>query len=211
MLIGIIGKKYSGKTTCADYITSKYDFITTSFADPLKQACAALFMLDDEQLYGDKKEIADEKWFDVSPRQIMQFVGTDLLRDNMHKLIPDLGSNIFVYRFGLWYHKLRQSDTKINVIISDVRFKNEAYAIRQAGGILVKIIRPTVKQHRSLLQKLKSKFRSNDTSQHISEKELDKIIYDILIINDSDLVNLYEKIDILIPDIIACSKKEKSM
>jgi hypothetical protein len=163
-------------------------------------------MLNDEQLYGDKKEIADDRWFGVSPRQLMQFVGTDLLRQRMNKLIPEIGSDIFVYRFGLWYYEFRKNDTDTCVIIPDVRFKNEAYAIRQAGGILVKIIRPSKKTKQTLLNKLKLKLKlaknSRDTCNHISETELDKIVYDLLIINNSDLNKLYEKIDELMEELI---------
>ena len=36
MLIGLVGKKKSGKTTAANYLIEQHDFISFAFASPLK-------------------------------------------------------------------------------------------------------------------------------------------------------------------------------
>ena len=80
MIVGLIGKKGHGKDTFADYLVQHYDFVKLSFAEPLKKVCKELFLLTDEQLYDPmEKEKVDERW-GKSPRQLMQIIGTDILR-----------------------------------------------------------------------------------------------------------------------------------
>ena len=64
-------------------------------ADALKDAVKCIFDFDDEQLYGSKKEEIDEFW-KVTPRQVLQFVGTDLFRNHTEELIPHVKKNIWV-------------------------------------------------------------------------------------------------------------------
>ena len=60
VVVGIGSKKQVGKSTIADYLYNYHDFAIVSFADPLKEACAAIFGFSEEQLYGEEKEIEDE-------------------------------------------------------------------------------------------------------------------------------------------------------
>src|SRR5687767_10209152 len=75
-IIGLMGVKGSGKSTGSDYLISNYQYKEVAFADPLKKACQALFLFTDEQLYGtqEEKERADPRWFNCSPRTVMQFI-----------------------------------------------------------------------------------------------------------------------------------------
>ena len=70
-LIACCGKKQVGKNTFADECKG---FIQYAFAKPLKDTCKVLFLLSDEQLYGNLKEIQDKRW-GKSPREIMQQFG----------------------------------------------------------------------------------------------------------------------------------------
>ena len=79
-IIGIIAKKYHGKDTIADFISSKYGYEKISFAGPLKQVCHHIFGLTYEQLYGDLKETNDNYW-KCTPRYLLQTVGTNLFRN----------------------------------------------------------------------------------------------------------------------------------
>jgi len=95
MLIGILGNKRHDKDTIADYLVKNYNFNKMSFIDPLKQCCKILFGFDDDQLYGDKKEVLDDYW-KVTPRKVLQFIGTDLVRNQMNKIIPSLNDDLWV-------------------------------------------------------------------------------------------------------------------
>src|SRR5438045_2338658 len=95
MIIGILGFKRAGKDTVADYIVSNYGFEKMILSQPLKEACKILFNFTDEQLYGNLKEIVDSNW-KTSPRKIMQYLGTDILRNDINKIIPNINNNFWI-------------------------------------------------------------------------------------------------------------------
>jgi hypothetical protein len=175
MLIGILGRKGHGKDTIADKIIMKLSYEKHSFADSLKEACGNIFSLSKDQLYGDKKEVVDERW-GFTPRKILQFVGTDLFRERWGDIDPETNSNIWIKSFENKY-----KDQLDRIIIADVRFQNEADFIKNNGGIIIKVVRPEIE--------------TNDN--HISES-IDSINYDHKIFNDSTLPSLYQKVDNLI-------------
>jgi hypothetical protein len=143
MLIGLMGSKGSGKDTVADHLVSKYaNWTKRSMAEPLKRACQELFLFTDEQLYGTQaqKEQSDSKWFGCSPRKCLQYVGTDLLRDQMGKIMPGLNQDIFIHHFKLWH----EQHLSYHVVVPDIRFENEVEMIHQLGGVVIKINRPSL-------------------------------------------------------------------
>ena len=80
MLIAFLGKKSSGKDTVANFLIKNDDYIKYVFADPLKKGIQAFFNLSDDQLYDEKlKEIIDPRW-GVSPRKLLQTIGTDIFQ-----------------------------------------------------------------------------------------------------------------------------------
>lgn len=52
MIIGLSGKKASGKSTVANYLTQTHRYKELSFADPLKRGCKEIFGLTDLELWG---------------------------------------------------------------------------------------------------------------------------------------------------------------
>ncbi len=148
MLIGLTGEARCGKDTVATMLgLPEYHF-----SKPMKDACRVIFGWGDEHLYGDLKEVVDPK-FNVSPRKALQTMGTDW------------GRNMIVQ--DIW---LKRAQIEINsnehLVVSDVRFDNEARLIRSNGGIIVKIIRgdkPSVRDHVS--------------EEGISEQFVDRTIY----------------------------------
>ena len=144
VLIGLMGCKGSGKTLGAEYLKQQYGFVEKSFAECLKRAFQQLFLLSDEQVFGtqEQKETPDPRWFGCTPRKMLQFVGTDLLRENLDKIMPGLGNNVFTHHFKLWYEELISRDPAACVVVSDVRFQNEIDFIQSLGGVVIKIERP---------------------------------------------------------------------
>ncbi len=185
VLIGIMGLKGSGKTTCATYLTNKHHFVEKSFADPLKRACQELFFLTDAQIYGtqQEKETPDPRWFNCTPRKMLQYVGTDLLRNNLNNIMPGLGVDIFTHAFQIWYNNQIKNNPNIHVVISDVRFQNEVDLIKKLGGYVIKIYRSG----------------SDTTDMHQSETEMQQITnYNYFIVNNESLTDLYVSIDKII-------------
>ena len=76
-VIGIAGRKYNGKDTIGDYLVKNYGYKKIAYADPIKEICKEMFGFNNEQLYGSLKESNDGFW-NVSPRKLMQFIGTEL-------------------------------------------------------------------------------------------------------------------------------------
>lgn len=181
VLIGLMGIKGSGKTSAALYLMKQYGFIEKSFAECLKRACQELFLLSDSQVFGtqEEKETPDDRWFGCTPRKMLQFVGTDLLRNNLNTIMPGLGNDIFIHHFKLWYESEIKKNPNLCVVVSDVRFQNEIDFIQKIGGFVIKINRPSV--------------MTND--MHSSEMELQSITtYDYLIENTGTLEDFYYKI-----------------
>ena len=138
MIIGLLGFAGSGKGTAADILVSK-GFKKESFADPVKDAVAAIFGWERSLLEGDTdesrlfRETKDEWWskrfnYDVTPRYMLQLMGTEAGREVFHD--------------GLWIHSMEQRVEKNeNTVIADVRFANECDFIRSKGGFIVRVVR----------------------------------------------------------------------
>lgn len=173
IVIGLVGKKRSGKDTIAKYL-EKYGFIRIAFADTLKEVCKLVFHFTDEQVYGDDlKEVVDEFWHHT-PRDILQKVGTDLFRERLPELCSNISNNIWI----------RSAERKMKDLISkgynkfvftDVRFPNELEFVKKLdNSVSWKVIRPNLKNQ----------------DNHSSEKNIDELSCDIVINNNSSLQDL---------------------
>lgn len=123
MILGLAGPAGCGKDTIARLLIEKYGFRQQSFAGPLKRMLAAVGLPD--PIDQDAKE-AIIPWLGVSYRHAAQTLGTEWGR---HLINPDI-----------WViMSLNNLDEKQHYIFSDVRFENEATAIRKSGGRVVHI------------------------------------------------------------------------
>jgi hypothetical protein len=184
VLIGILATKGSGKDTVADHIVRNHLFNKMSFADPIKKITQILFGFDNEQLYGDKKETIDTNW-NVTPRTVFQYLGTDIFRNDINKIIPGINNDFWINSFKVKYKNIINDDANTckNIVIADVRFQNEVDAIHDLGGMVIKLSRPSLDQ--SMV---------NET--HESELGVGNITnHDHVIINDGTLTDLYDKMD----------------
>jgi hypothetical protein len=140
MIIGFVGFIGSGKDTAADYLVNFHGFRRDSFANTLKDAVAAVFGWDRVLLEGRTKEAREwreqrDDWWsnrlgkDITPRHILQYWGTEVCRNGFHD--------------DIWIASLENKMRKTgdDIVISDVRFPNEIKAIKNAGGMVVRVIR----------------------------------------------------------------------
>lgn len=179
IIIGLTGKKRSGKDTVADHLVKNYGFTKLSFAGPLKEACQLLFQFTDDQVHTDLKEEIDPFW-GVSPRVVLQYVGTDIFRNQMKDIIPQIGSNFWTTLAQKRCVDILKDNKEARIVISDVRFQNEAEMINNLGGKVIKITRPSLKS----------------VDEHISETGIDSIsIIDYEIINDKTIEELLGNMD----------------
>src|ERR1035437_1428336 len=127
MIIGIAGHSGSGKSAAAAILV-QHGFMRQRFAQPLKDMLKAAG-LTDEHCDGNLKEQPCDLLGGKSPRHAMQTLGTGWGRDMIH---PDLW-------IILWRARAIKSPL---VVVDDVRFHNEAAAIRDLGGVIWRVNRP---------------------------------------------------------------------
>ena len=196
-LIAISGKKQSGKNAIAKIINqltnNKYE--EKCFADKLKDIICIFINSTREQLEDESfksKELGEEWWYfkgrngslipysedskrneedliKPTPRFLLQFIGTDLLRNQLH---PEI-----------WVNSLFTDYQPNNLIypswcITDMRFLNEMEAVKKRNGI-------TIRVNRNL---------EESKDQHESETELDNAEFDYVITNDGTIEELIEKV-----------------
>jgi hypothetical protein len=195
MLIAFCGYKGSGKDTCSDYLVEKYGFKKIAFADQLKNILKTMFMFTDEQLYGtiEQKETPDARWFGCTPRLAMQYVGTELIRNQLGTIMPSLGNDYFVKYLEMQIMAMRAKDPTVNIVISDLRCLNEEKLVRKFSGWISKIERETLEQ--------------NDS--HLTETEFLKIQSDFPIKNNKNVKSLYRELDALVEKVSLYSQMQK--
>ena len=177
-LVGFLAKKQHGKDTASDYLVKNYNYKKLTFAKPIKDACEILFGFTNEQLYGNLKEVKDEFW-GVSPRNVFQYIGTDVFRKDINKIMPHIKDNFWINNFKHRYKTEIKKNSKSKIVVADVRFQNEVDIIHELSGKIIKIYRPNMQ----------------DTSNHISENAIDNIKnYDILIKNNGTIKDLHNQI-----------------
>ena len=205
MIIGICGFIGSGKDTVADYLVENHNFTRDSFAGTLKDAVSAIFSWDRDLVEGRTKEARDwreqvDPWWaerlgmpKLTPRLVLQLWGTDIIRDKFHD--------------DMWIasleNKLRKSNG--NVVITDCRFPNEVRAIKNAGGIVVRVVRGPVPEWYETLVSMQgqatSGIKANYMKQfnvHASEWEWVGSEFDAVIENNGTLEELYTKVKNLV-------------
>lgn len=169
-LIGIAGKARAGKDTIAGYVCENLGYEHYWFSKPLKESARHMFGLNDAQLYGAHKETVDLRW-GKSPREILQTLGTEVAREMFHQ--------------NLWIIRAEQTLIECQrkgLVISDIRYENEADWIRQMGGVIVHVRRENTIAVRA----------------HVSEKGVKVQPEDIIINNNGSIQQLQREIGVWI-------------
>jgi hypothetical protein len=132
----------AGKSTLAKFLRDKHCFRVVKMADPLKDMLRAYLrsvgMSDSDienRIEGTKKHEVCSLLFGKTPRHAMQTLGTEWGRDC-------IGVEFWVQAFLTKQFLLREEDHP--VVCDDMRFPNEYRAIRDSGGLLVRITRPGI-------------------------------------------------------------------
>lgn len=142
LLVGFMGLKGAGKDTSVK-VLAPHGFRKASFAGTLKDIVSAAFGWDRVMLEGttERSRVVRKKvdgfWAqsldmpDFTPIKALQLWGTDVVRRNFHSdfwilsLVKKVCDGVYGRR----------------VAISDVRFPNEAKAIHDRGGIIIRLER----------------------------------------------------------------------
>jgi len=174
-LIAFFGPKGCGKSTAAKYLTDRRSFTCEKFADTLKSMLRNLG-LGQEHIEGQLKDLPCDLLCGKTPRYAMQTLGTEWGRNL-------IGGNFWT---GVWTKDVEVLFKRHHDVVNDdLRFPNEAEAIRKLGGILVRI------------------YGRNDRGydEHESESFYDKLPFDHMINNNGTIADLYSAVEELLGDI----------
>jgi hypothetical protein len=171
------GKKQSGKSTAVAYLHSLRGMTKVNFKDALVGEIVQNFPdliphiieYTERRNYDGGNPLTVARLIAEKPplfRTLMQNYGTEVRRRDD----PD-------YWVNQWKESVRQ--VKGDITTDDVRFANEAKAVREMGGVVIRIVRPD----------------QTNTDTHVSETEMDAIHPDYTIeAITGDFENLYEKL-----------------
>ena len=178
MIIGLLGKKRAGKDTVAATLVRDFGFTRVAFADALKEVALGLdpiVQLTRVEPYGDRA---------VRLSEIVEARGWELAKETaeVRRTIQRLGVAARSVDPDLWLRVgvdtiLRQRDSG-PVVVTDVRFPNEAEAIRGLDGLLFRVVRPGT--------------GIGDT--HESEVALDHLTPDLTLANDAGVTELQTRV-----------------
>lgn len=173
MILGITGYSGVGKDEAAKVLTRECGFQRIAFADPMREILYAMnpwVSVAGGELTRVSYFVDVEGWDDAKRkhseiRQLLQRLGTEGGR-------KVLGDNIWIDT------AMRKALDFERVVFTDCRFENEAEAIRNAGGQIIRITRPGVEP----------------INGHVSDKGLadEWITYNIH--NDGTIEDLHAKI-----------------
>ena len=200
-LIGISGKMGSGKDTLSivmNYIADDnapdsigrwtqdvddFAYKNKKYSEKLKYMVCFLIgcsRSDLEDREFKEKELGEE-WDGLTPRKLLQLLGTEAGRQIIH---PNIWVNALFAD-----HENNKSEwlsaTNSKWIVTDVRFPNEANIIKEKGGIMIRINRPQYLDNGLVIRK----------NEHLSETSLDEYDkFDYVIENDGTVQDLIDKV-----------------
>ena len=178
MIIALSGYAGAGKDTVADALVKKYGFTKYAWADSLRMAASALNPIvawavgGDEYYEGDgairyndvieQVGYNDAKFQFPEVRELLQRLGTEVGREL-------IGDNVWV---DATLRRIeRDGNLDSNIAITDCRFPNEAQAVKDRGGFVVRVTRPGIEA----------------VNAHPSETSLDNWPFDSMYMNSGSL------------------------
>lgn len=180
-LIGLSGRKRSGKDTFANQLVTAHGYTRFAFADKLREAALAI-----DPIVG--RGECGCCWTRLS--DIIEDFGWEGVKDSEHeaevrRTLQRVGVTARELDADIWVRPVMEAVAALDgpAVVTDMRFPNEHAAI-MASGIGVRIVRPGI-----------------DTSDlHISETALDEYYMDYEFTNAGTLADLNHAADILAED-----------
>ena len=204
MIIGISGRMGSGKNTVGDIIekiclTNEGPlFEQKAFAGKLKQIGSILSGVPVEYFEDqDFKKLPMGIEWEMTYREFLQKLGTEAMRDGLHTnvWVNALFADYFCKDCG-WEEEQKGTIDACsgkhelpNWIITDMRFPNELEAVKEKGGITIRVVRP-----HGYTNPHTGEYKEMPLSYHPSETALDDAKFDYEIINDGSMEKLVKKV-----------------
>lgn len=175
LLIGLTGLAGTGKDTVADRLCAEHGFERHAFAEPIRDMLTAMLAganIDYAHLFERDLKERPVPHLGISGRRLMQTLGTEWGR----ALDPDLWVRLAAITLGL--HGACSAPIHDRIVITDVRFPNEAAWIEGLGGRVVRVTRP-----------------APEVAAHVSEQHIAQLPCTLAIDNTGTLADLHEQVD----------------
>lgn len=143
--IALTGLPEAGKSTLASYLVDHHNFEELTFAHYLKQIIVQVFNVEDKYVYDPEFKKVIIPQLNVTGRELMQKIGTELFRHELHKQLPQLtltGNSIWIHAL---VEDIKGYSVDTNIVVSDCRFQNEYDILKSLGFTVVKINRDICK------------------------------------------------------------------
>lgn len=170
--IGLVGRAQVGKDTAARYFANR-GYTQVAFADALRSVVSGsdpIVSCDPPLRYS---EAVERHGYEEVKRRFPE--ARRFLQSHGVTAREVLGPEVWVSA------AMRRADAAAPAVFSDVRFPNEADAVRSRSGVLVRIVRPGAPSLGAF-------------ANHESETALDGYEADIVVINDGDLVRYFARL-----------------
>jgi hypothetical protein len=175
--IGLIGKARSGKDTAAAYFVTQHNYTRLAFADPLKEMAISI-----------DPYIPTHYGVTVRLSALIADVGWEYAKDKfpeVRRILQHTGQTVREYEDDFWVSAMDRKLSgaaawNIPVVVTDVRYPNEAEALRARGFRLVRIVRP---------ERL-----AGSAATHSSETALDAFKADHTVYNTATIGDLHRRL-----------------
>lgn len=173
VVVAICGTRGSGKDSIAAILSREAGFVNFKFARPLKDAIRGLFSLGAEHVDGDLKDVVHPAW-GVTPRALMQWFGTEVMQHELAKMVPSIGRRFWADRLVSSLESFVSGAGR--AVVTDMRFRHELDALREAFG--------------DQLIAIRVERRQSDADAHESETASASLDVDLVVANDGTLEQL---------------------
>jgi dephospho-CoA kinase len=211
VIIGFCGKAGHGKDTMANYIVelfkNHHHIKINNFAKPLKDFAKSIGFTESQLYDPDKKDTEINEHYDVTARKALQFIGTDLMRNQFNE-------NVWTNAMAQDIINARHAAVEI-YIVTDVRYNNEAILLRDFGAYIFKVVKidndsnPSSNAKNNFLSSWMSKlfpkswFYEN-AKPHVSEQGIrEDYITDTFKFNAGDMSNMKKAAKELVVNIMS--------
>lgn len=187
--IGIIGRARVGKDTAGKFFVDGHGYRRVGFADALKDAALKLDPIVDVWAHSDGLDVTTQRLSEV-----VRWDGWEKAKDELpevRRVLQHLGAAMRSVDEEIWLRAALAKTQEANeqgvpVVITDVRYRNEAASLVRAGFHLIHINRPGVPQ-----------------LDHESERDLGPEDARYLVQNDGDLADLGAQLELIWDEIYA--------
>ena len=169
-IVALGGKAGSGKNATAEELVRQYGFTALAFADPIRDAAKELNPLvpidmgHNGELIKSTMRLAtlvDSVGWETAKREVPE------VRDILQRLGTEVGRQLIDPSVWVTMAMKRANEIDGHVVFTDCRFPNEVEAVRNQGGLFVRIHRNDI----------------DPVNEHVSETAIDDIPADLTVLN----------------------------